>query len=101
MIDLNAFLQGSRCEEDCRNLANVLRQYGAAAIYDPRVEQRDGDRFLDMMERYFEQPTEVKLKDARPELYYQVSNNLWILYSTKYNIFIGWSYSRIYRRTER
>ncbi|KAK4523490.1 hypothetical protein GAYE_PCTG60G1386 [Galdieria yellowstonensis] len=72
VIDLNAFLQGSRCEEDCRNLANVLRQYGAAAIYDPRVEQRDGDRFLDMMERYFEQPTEVKLKDARPELYYQV-----------------------------
>ncbi|EME28801.1 hypothetical protein Gasu2_18590 [Galdieria sulphuraria] len=74
VIDLSKFLQEnlSTCEQDCRTLANVLRQYGAAAIYDPRVKQEDSERFLDMMEKYFEQPTEIKLEDARPQLYYQV-----------------------------
>ncbi|GJQ09030.1 hypothetical protein GpartN1_g5334.t1 [Galdieria partita] len=76
VINLNGFLQEkenlSSSEQDCRKLANVLRQYGAAAIYDPRVEQQDNESFLNMMERYFEQPTEVKLEDARPQLYYQV-----------------------------
>lgn len=32
----------------------------------------DQSTFLDMMERYFQQPTEVKLRDARPHLHYQV-----------------------------
>lgn len=32
----------------------------------------DQSSFLDMMERYFQQPTDVKLRDARPHLHYQV-----------------------------
>ncbi len=33
--------------------------------------------FLDMLENYFEQPDELKLRDARPEYHYQVwSRNL-------------------------
>jgi hypothetical protein len=32
----------------------------------------DQSGFLDMMEQYFQQPTEVKLRDARPHLHYQV-----------------------------
>jgi hypothetical protein len=32
----------------------------------------DQSSFLDMMEQYFQQPTEVKLRDARPHLHYQV-----------------------------
>lgn len=39
---------------------------------DPRVEIADNQVFLDLMERYFEQPDEVKLRDARPSLHYQV-----------------------------
>jgi hypothetical protein len=35
--------------------------------------------FLDMMERYFQQPTEVKLRDARPNLHYQVHGWLVLL----------------------
>lgn len=32
----------------------------------------DQSTFLDMMEGYFQQPTEAKLRDARPNLHYQV-----------------------------
>jgi len=34
--------------------------------------EADNDRFLDMMECYFSQPWETKLKDTRPQLHYQV-----------------------------
>jgi hypothetical protein len=35
------------------------------------VKVDDNEEFLDMMERYFGQSTETKMRDARPELHYQ------------------------------
>lgn len=39
---------------------------------DSRVTEQDNDRFLNTIEDYFAQPTEVKERDARPDLHYQV-----------------------------
>jgi len=41
-------------------------------VRDPRVDSRHNARFLDVMEAYFSQPVEQKMKDARPHLHYQV-----------------------------
>ena len=40
---------------------------------DPRVQVQDNVSFLNMMERYFEQPAVLKMADVRPHLHYQVS----------------------------
>jgi isopenicillin N synthase-like dioxygenase len=39
---------------------------------DPRVTFADNDKFIDMMEKYFEQPESAKKEDERPEVFYQV-----------------------------
>lgn len=57
---------------ECKRVAHILHTYGALAIRDPRVTFADNGKFLDMIEQYFEQDEETKLKDARPELHYQV-----------------------------
>ena len=54
-------------------MARCLRDTGCLVIRDPRVNARDNQVFLDLMERYFEQPHEVKLQDARPAFHYQAS----------------------------
>ena len=56
----------------CERMAECLRETSALVIRDPRCLQKHNDEFLDMMEEYFEQPTEVKMKHSRPELHYQV-----------------------------
>lgn len=40
-------------------------------VRDPRVDTRDNEAFLDLMEAYFAQPLAAKMADARPELAYQ------------------------------
>lgn len=35
-------------------MAEALHKYGCLVIKDPRVNQPENDRFLDMMERYFD-----------------------------------------------
>ena len=58
--------------ELCRCMTECLRETGVLVVRDPRVDASNNDRFLNTMERYFERPLEQKLKDARPELAYQV-----------------------------
>lgn len=54
-------------------IASSLVATGCVLVRDPRVsEELDNSRFLDLLERYFEQPEELKKKDARPELHYQI-----------------------------
>eukprot|EP00178_Gracilaria_changii_P025897 TRINITY_DN795_c0_g1_i1.p2 TRINITY_DN795_c0_g1~~TRINITY_DN795_c0_g1_i1.p2 ORF type:complete len:101 (-),score=11.97 TRINITY_DN795_c0_g1_i1:1121-1423(-) len=76
LVDLTSFLSSSEFSKDCERIANSLRDYGAVLIRDPRVESQDSDKFVNLMERYFEQPSEVKMKDARPEVFYQVRHNI-------------------------
>jgi len=45
---------------------------GALTLRDPRVSFEDNKVFLDMIENYFSQTDEIKLKDARPQYHYQI-----------------------------
>ena len=56
----------------CREVAACFKHTGALVVRDPRVDSRHNARFLDVMEAYFSQPVEQKMKDARPHLHYQV-----------------------------
>lgn len=58
--------------EECKKVMHCLSTYGILIVRDPRVTERDNEAFLDMMESYFEQDSEVKLNDAFPEHHYQV-----------------------------
>jgi hypothetical protein len=55
-------------------IATALRQYGAAILRDPRVTEKHNNDFLDLVEKYFEQPMEVKMQDVRKEYGYQVGS---------------------------
>ncbi|KAL9251413.1 hypothetical protein AKJ16_DCAP12598 [Drosera capensis] len=80
VIDLGPYL--SRSESDglgeeellrlCGEVSRTLRETGALLVRDPRCSAEDNDRFIDMMEKYFEMPTEFKKRQERPNLHYQV-----------------------------
>ncbi|CDP07727.1 unnamed protein product [Coffea canephora] len=86
VIDLAPYLETStklRSESDCTNLdpemkslceevSRTLRETGALLVKDPRCSAEDNDKFLDMMEKYFEKPEEFKRLQGRPHLHYQV-----------------------------
>lgn len=86
MIDLAPYLETStklRSKSDCTNLdpemkslceevSRTLRETGALLVKDPRCSAEDNDKFLDMMEKYFEKPEEFKRLQERPHLHYQV-----------------------------
>ena len=65
-------VQGESAEAMATAMADCLSQTGCLIVRDPRVGQSDNETFLNLMESYFEQPDEVKMHDARPELHYQV-----------------------------
>ncbi|EIE25459.1 Clavaminate synthase-like protein [Coccomyxa subellipsoidea C-169] len=76
-FDLSEFLEadaGSReaLQRFCRDMADCLAQTGCLIVRDPRVGTAEADCFLDMMERYFGQPADIKMPDVHPELHYQV-----------------------------
>lgn len=56
----------------CEEVSRTLKETGALLVKDPRCPAEDNDRFIDMMERFFEKPTEFKCLHARPNLHYQV-----------------------------
>lgn len=74
LIDLQLWIEkDTRRPEyiaECKKAALALHKYGVLVCKDPRVVEADNDRFVDMMERYFEGSDGVR--DARPEFAYQV-----------------------------
>lgn len=76
VVDLSAYLSTSSPSEDIAALCSVvsrsLKETGALLVKDPRCSAEDNDRFLDMMERYFERSDEFKRQQERPLLHYQV-----------------------------
>lgn len=58
--------------ELCAMVSRSLRDTGALLVKDPRCSAEDNDRFLDMMEKYFERSNEFKRLQERPHLHYQV-----------------------------
>ncbi|KAJ6755055.1 OXIDOREDUCTASE 2OG-FE II OXYGENASE FAMILY PROTEIN [Salix purpurea] len=63
---------GSWLGELCKEVSQILRETGALVVKDPRCTAEDNDKFIDMMERYFERPREFKLLQERSHLHYQV-----------------------------
>jgi isopenicillin N synthase-like dioxygenase len=78
VIDVGKYLRGSAgWEEDCQEVASTLRTFGLVIIRDPRVNQQENDRFLDLMERYFAKRSQQYREgsnriDFSPESNYQV-----------------------------
>ncbi|BFG20136.1 hypothetical protein CerSpe_064100 [Prunus speciosa] len=73
VVDLSLYL-GTKGEvkELCGEVSRSLRETGALLVKDPRYTAEDNDRFLDMMEKYFDRPPEFKRLQERPQLHYQV-----------------------------
>ncbi|GLB35893.1 putative clavaminate synthase-like protein [Lyophyllum shimeji] len=80
VIDLDLFLSKPRGSEEvineCKKAADALTTYGALVLHDSRVSEQDNSTFLDLLEDYFAQPTEILKKDERPELSYQAGVTL-------------------------
>jgi isopenicillin N synthase-like dioxygenase len=75
VVDLANFLKDANSKEtleDCKRVAQILKETSCLIVKDPRVTEDDNSRFLDMMEKYYNQPNELKMKDVHPELSYQV-----------------------------
>ena len=72
LLDDNADDDDSLLLAASKQIAASLVATGCVLVKDPRVSEEDNDRFLDLLERYFEQPEALKREDARPELHYQV-----------------------------
>ncbi|GAB2302904.1 hypothetical protein Dimus_036897 [Dionaea muscipula] len=68
----------------CCDVSRTLKETGALLVRDPRCSAEDNDRFLDMMEKYFEMPEEFKRLQERPHLHYQVMLPLHALFPTSY-----------------
>lgn len=62
----------TRLKSLCSEVSRTLRETGALLVKDPRCSAEDNDRFIDMMEHYFEQPEDFKRRQERPHLHYQV-----------------------------
>eukprot|EP00127_Corallochytrium_limacisporum_P002049 Clim_evm37s99 gene=Clim_evmTU37s99 len=50
----------------------ALEEYGAFVLLDPRVKPEQNDVFLRTMESYWERPAEMREKETRPHLSYQL-----------------------------
>jgi len=75
VIDVSNFLKdktSSAAVADCKKLAETFKQTSCLIVKDPRVTEEDNNRFLDMMEKYYDLPHEQKMKDVHPEISYQL-----------------------------
>ncbi|KAF5782649.1 putative non-heme dioxygenase domain-containing protein [Helianthus annuus] len=85
VIDLTLYMDAAsgkfNCDERlhpeletvCSEVSRILKETGALLVRDPRCSTEDNDRFIDMMEKYFEQPEKVKRVQKRPHQHYQVN----------------------------
>jgi non-haem dioxygenase in morphine synthesis N-terminal len=72
VIDFTAYLNGDGPGDLPKRVLESLRNTSCLVVKDPRVTEQQNEDFLDLMESYFSLPREQKMKDARPELSYQV-----------------------------
>jgi len=75
VIDISAFLKdptSAAALDACKTIAKTLEETSCLIIKDPRVSEDENNKFLDIMESYWLQPREVKMRDVHPEIHYQV-----------------------------
>ena len=61
----------------CKQVADSFHTFGICIIRDPRVNMKDNDDFIDVMEKYYDEVTKdyyegKNLKDCRPDQHYLV-----------------------------
>lgn len=64
VVSLANFLQdknSSASLEDCHKLTEFLKRTSCLIVRDPRVTEADNENFLNMMEKYYDQPHDVKV----------------------------------------
>ena len=79
IIDFQVFFDKSdkeAWERECKKVAESFHQFGICIVKDPRVNHEQNDKYIDMIETYFEEVSEKyyrgeELEDCRPELSYQ------------------------------
>ena len=84
MIDLDLYLQAANSASpseaalaECRKVAECFHNFGIILIRDPRVNMRDNEQYIDLMEDYFASAGEKfyqgdKVDEIKPEFHYQV-----------------------------
>ncbi|CAF1566274.1 unnamed protein product, partial [Adineta ricciae] len=68
-----------KSSKDCQLVADLLHKYGFLCVKDPRVDDGLNDKFIDMLEKYYEQSDELKAKDIRKEVFSMLNEFLSIL----------------------
>ena len=60
VIDLDVYMNQAGSENfsdaakaECKKVADCFHRYGIILIRDPRVNMRDNDEYIDLMENYF------------------------------------------------
>eukprot|EP00276_Gloeochaete_wittrockiana_P006547 CAMPEP_0184645618 /NCGR_PEP_ID=MMETSP0308-20130426/2129_1 /TAXON_ID=38269 /ORGANISM="Gloeochaete witrockiana, Strain SAG 46.84" /LENGTH=344 /DNA_ID=CAMNT_0027074809 /DNA_START=73 /DNA_END=1107 /DNA_ORIENTATION=- len=72
IVDISRFLDIGSDAETCKEVASSLRDHGVVVIRDRRWPEKDNEEYLDLLEGYFGLPDELKMKDVRASLAYQV-----------------------------
>lgn len=75
VVDIDVYLRdpsSSIALAECEKAARSLHTYGLLVLRDSRATETGNDEFLDMLERYFEQPEDIVAADVRKELSFQV-----------------------------
>ena len=75
VIDLNMYRHDPTSAEslaECKKLAEACITYSAFAVKDCRVTEKQNEDFINLIEDYFDQDLATKMKDVRPEYFYQV-----------------------------
>jgi isopenicillin N synthase-like dioxygenase len=62
--------------DECKKAVDILHKTGIMILKDPRVNETENDKFLDMMEKYYESRSKTfyaggKLLESNPEAGYQ------------------------------
>ena len=71
VIDLQYYrLSGDK--DLCKKVVECLHKTGILIVKDPRINAEYNEKFLDMMEKYYSMPYEIKKKHIRQECHYQV-----------------------------
>jgi len=71
-VDIAPFLKDPNSHEAleaCNKVKEILAATSCLIIRDPRVPEDKNQKFLDMVERYFEQPQEILKKRYLPTIF--------------------------------
>lgn len=73
VIDFSIFFDKKEgWEAECAKVADSLHRTGILLVKDPRVAEERNEAFLDMLEDYFNQPSQDTAADIHPEVHFQV-----------------------------